>query len=165
MLTKQLWKVFAHKESHHQLMVVPILSRTGENGTIDTFQHHRQRNSKANVGKSATSKANAIPIFTLFFNGNYVQTQWQWAWTLNRNIECEQLLILFCFPISSPCSHLVAFSLSSRAIRSQISNTSFNDFDAMTSLYGRVSEVGEKTANDFYSSDDNTISNSFSLFH
>lgn len=62
MLTKQLWKVFAHKESHHQLMAVPILSRTGVRMEQSTHFITANKAAKQTLAKSA----NPIPIFTLF---------------------------------------------------------------------------------------------------
>lgn len=67
---------------------------TGENQTIDTLHRRRRRRQeeckeiRLNEQIKEEEKTKSIPIFTLFFNGNYVQTQWQWAGTLNAN-DCR----------------------------------------------------------------------------
>lgn len=100
-------------------MVVPILSCTGENGTIDTFQQRQHAGKTHAVKKCNVCRANAIPIFLLFFNGNYVQTQWQWAWTRTLNAN-NCWFFLFHWLFVALCSVRFAFSLSSRAARSRI---------------------------------------------
>lgn len=117
-----------YKESHHQLMAVPIPC-LGKNEQSTHFTDAVEEEHNKRVERREKSKSIPRVFFMFFFNGNYVQTQWQWAGTLKAN-DCWFVLLPFLAFLAAFCFFKFQLHV---AIGLNVS-TSFNDFDAMASF-------------------------------